>query len=239
MPTAAALQPAEVKYPTPAQLRALVDLMLASELARNHLVRLHHAPESLARSPAKLEILVNSLVVFVDRGIGEVTVQDILDVAGVSRRTFYKYFRNKIDVLESLYKLAVDVMVLRYKTDIGQAATVGELARRFVQVFFAYHRDLAPVIRMMQEEAGRLGSPLAPHREEAMAFIATMLNEELLRICGRQIDALMIRALMWAMESASIEFLRYGTPTAEHIAHGEQVMTLIVDASFARAIQAG
>ena len=238
MSTVAVAQRVATTHPTPAQLRALIDLMLASEVARNHLVRLHHAPESLARSPAKLEILVNSLVVFVDRGIADVTVQDILDAAGVSRRTFYKYFRNKIDVLESLYKLSVDVMVLRYKADMGQTVSVSELAARFVQVFFAYHRDLAPVIRMMQEESGRLGSPLAPHREEAMAFIATMLNEELVRICGKRIDPLMIRALMWAMESASIEFLRHGTPAAEHIAHGQQVMSVIVDASFARAVQA-
>ncbi|MFZ5755266.1 MAG: TetR/AcrR family transcriptional regulator [Pseudomonadota bacterium] len=235
MPTARALQTTK-DHPSPAQLRALLELMLASELARNHLVRLHHAPETLTRSPAKLEILVNSLVVFIERGITDVTVQDILDASSVSRRTFYKYFRNKIDVLESLYKLAVDVMVLRYKAEIGQAGSVPELARRFVEVFFGYHRDLAPVIRMMQEEAMRLDSPLAPHRDEAISFVAGMLNDELARICSKRIDPLLIRALMWSMESVSIDFLRHGTPTVEDIAHGQKVMTEIVDASFGRAV---
>jgi len=224
--------------PDPVQLRALVELMLSSESARSRAVPLHHAPESLARSPAKLEVLVNSLIVFIEKGIADATVQDLLDAAGISRRTFYKYFRNKIDVLESLYKLAVDVMVLRYQLDIAAVRSVQDVARHLVDAFFAYHHDLAPVIRMMQEEALRVGSPLAPHRAEAMATITGLVNDQIMRISGKRVDPLLIRALMGGMESASIEYLRGQMPSDEEIAHGQQVMIFVAEAALERAVNA-
>lgn len=224
--------------PDPVQLRALVELMLSSESARSRTVPLHHAPESLARSPAKLEVLVNSLIVFIEKGIADATVQDLLDAAGISRRTFYKYFRNKIDVLESLYKLAVDVMVLRYQSDIAAASSVPDVARHLVDVFFAYHHELAPVIRMMQEEALRIGSPLAPHRAEAMATVSGLVNDQIMRISGKRVDPLLIRALMGGMESASIEYLRGRMPSEKDIVHGQQVMIFVAEAALERAVNA-
>lgn len=222
-----------------AQLRRLIDLLLCDELARSRQVPVYHQPEILSRSPAKVEILVNSLLVFIEHGITEVTVQDLLDAAGISRRTFYKYFRNKIDVLESLYKLAVDVMVVRYKTRIAQASTVTQVAKVLVDVYFEYHRDLGPVIRMMQEEAMRSDSPLAPHRRAGLGIVVNIVNEELQRICGRRLDSLVIMALMSAMESASIDLLREGVPNAESLARWREVMTRMTAAVFIDALESG
>lgn len=220
-----------------AQLRAVIELLMSSDLARTTNLPLHHSPEALNRSPAKVEILVNSLLVFIERGITQVTVQDLLDAARISRRTFYKYFRNKVDVLESLYKLAVDIMVLRYKADVGSAETIEQAARHWVEVYFGYHRDLAPVIRMMQEEAVRMDSPLAPHRTAAMGTVVAIVNQEIRRISGRTIDPLTIQALLWAMEGTSIEFLRRDPMSLPDIAHGKQVISDIVVAAFERAIE--
>lgn len=225
-----------IARPDAAQLRAVVSLLLSSDIARSNDIALHHSPDSLARSPAKVEILVNSVVVFVERGFNQVTVQDLLDSANISRRTFYKYFRNKIDVLENLYKLSVDIMVLRYKADVGRSATVTEVARHMVEVFYAYHRDLAPVIRMMQEEALRQDSPLAPHRANAMATVMGLVNREIQRITGRQIDPLLIRSLFWAMEGSSIELLRDERNDATRIDHAREVMVEIAIAACDRAI---
>lgn len=221
------------------QLKAVIDLLLSDELARSRAIPLHHAPESLSRSPAKVEILVHSLLVFIERGIDDITVQDLLDAAGISRRTFYKYFRNKVDVLESLYKLAIDVMIVRFKAQIGHAATVDEAAEGLVDVFFGYHRDLGSVIRLMQEEAIRSGSPLAPHREAGQRTLVTIVNEELRRIVGRPLDPLLVQALLWAMESTSINLLRSGVPDEQSLAHGREVLAGMARASFAAAIARG
>ncbi|MFZ5724216.1 MAG: TetR/AcrR family transcriptional regulator [Pseudomonadota bacterium] len=218
------------------QLKALVDLMFSRASARKEGLPLNHAPETLTRSPAKLEVLVNALLVFIDKGITDTTVQDLLDASGISRRTFYKYFRNKLDVLESLYALAVDIMVLRYRADIADTTSVGELARRFTEVFFAFHRDLAPVIRMMQEEAIRQDSPLARRRADAMSLVIELVNRQLVQICGKPVDPLLLRSLMWGLEAASIELLRGGTPADGDIERSRAVMTHIVEAALTRPL---
>lgn len=218
--------------PDPVQLRAVLNLVMSAAPG----MPLHHSPASLSRSPAKVQILVNSLLVFIERGFADVTVQDLLDSAGISRRTFYKYFRNKVDVLESLYKLAIDIMVLRYRADVGKAAGVSDAAQRFVAVFFDYHHDLAPVIRLMQEEAIRHDSPLAPHRQYAMSLVVKEMRNELQRISGQTIDILVLQALLWALESTSIEMLRATEGLEERIAHAKRVMTDIVEASIIKSL---
>lgn len=232
MPSATRVELARLRL-NPDQLRAVLDLVLSAQPD----APLHHPPASLSRSPAKVEILVNSLLVFIERGFAEVTVQDLLDSAGISRRTFYKYFRGKVDVLESLYKLAIDIMVLRYKADVGKASSIEDAARRFVAVFFDYHHDLAPVIRMMQEESIRHDSPLAPHRNHAMSLVVTEMHGELQRISGRSIDALVLQALLWALESTSIEVLRNNEGLDERLAHAKRVMTDIVEAAIIRSLE--
>lgn len=222
--------------PDQERIRALISLLLSSDLVRNRAIPLNHAPEALSRSPAKREILVHALLVFIERGVEPVTVQDLLDAANISRRTFYKHFKNKIDVLESLYKLSIDLMVMRYKADVGRASTVEEAAQHMVDVAFAYHKDLSPVIRMMQEESIRQGSPLAPHRAMGMQMVVALINDELLRIAGVRLDPLAIHALMWGVESMSVELLRFGQPEDRLIFHSRQVAEDMVVATFERAV---
>ena len=64
------------------------------------------------RSFAKTEILLHAMSVFNRQGLEETSVQDILDAANISRRTFYKYFSGKIDVLENIYSLALRVIAI-------------------------------------------------------------------------------------------------------------------------------
>jgi AcrR family transcriptional regulator len=50
------------------------------------------------------EIIIEAAFrLFVERPFPEITVQDILDEAGVSRKTFYKYFRDKYELQEIYY----------------------------------------------------------------------------------------------------------------------------------------
>ena len=78
---------------------------------------------------------------------------------------------------------------------------------------------------------------LAHDRGERRNDLVDLVNDELLRISGKRVDPLLIKSLMWAMESVSIEFLRDGKPVADSISHGQQVMMAIAEASFERAVQ--
>ena len=51
-------------------------------------------------------ILKGAAGVFAKRGVRAASVEDILKAAGISRRTFYRFYKNKEDVLSAMSKLA-------------------------------------------------------------------------------------------------------------------------------------
>lgn len=159
------------------------------------------------RPNARAEILARAISVFAARGTERTTVQHLLDAASVSRRTFYKHFRNKYDVLESLYEVCVAHMILRFREEAERAESVHGLIQRTVDIYFDYHASLGPIIRMMMEEARRAGSVLWPHRERAYATAVEVLQTEMARVSGRRHSALVFKTIVWSLESYSLHLL--------------------------------
>ncbi|MDF3936150.1 TetR/AcrR family transcriptional regulator [Pseudomonas citronellolis] len=154
----------------------------------------------------RANIQLASIPVFVARGLAETTVNDLLAAAGVSRRTFYKYFDGKLDVLEGIYRTAVQLLLMRFREMRTVAGSSEAWLRAMVGRFFDYHQAVGPIIRLMHEEALRSDSPLAAHRREALAGLQTLLEERFLGE-GVRHPALTYQALLWAMEAASHELL--------------------------------
>lgn len=154
----------------------------------------------------RTNIQLAAIPLFASKGLEEVTVGDLLEAAQVSRRTFYKYFSNKMDVLEGIYQTAVLLLLTRFREMQRVAGSPAAWLRAMVERFFDYHLAVGPIIRMMQEEALRAGSPLAAHRRHA--------HEEMLRLLVERLepelqprDPLVYRALIWALESTSLDLL--------------------------------
>lgn len=55
------------------------------------------------KARARAEIAAAALRLFTDRGFGGVTIDEIVSAAGVSRRTFFRYFETKEDALLADY----------------------------------------------------------------------------------------------------------------------------------------
>ena len=100
----------------------------------NQVLEVHAREEGGQRSQARSEILIHSMQVFAQRGLQRTTVQHLLDASDVSRRTFYKYFRNKMDVLESIYRIFVDNMLLHFHKEVKQASSARDIIRNTTQV---------------------------------------------------------------------------------------------------------
>ncbi|HEQ1866761.1 TPA: TetR family transcriptional regulator [Pseudomonas aeruginosa] len=155
----------------------------------------------------RTNIQLAAIPVFTRKGVAETTVNDLLEAARVSRRTFYKYFAGKLEVLESIYHSAVQLLLARFGGLRSEAGSDEDWLRAMVSLFFDYHLAVGPIIRMMQEEALHAGSPLAAHRQRAHLKIIELWAERL----GAH-DALTYRVLIWAMEAASLELLNASDP---------------------------
>ncbi|MBL7251949.1 TetR/AcrR family transcriptional regulator [Alloalcanivorax sp. C16-2] len=196
----------------------------------NQVLEAHAEEEGGQRSQARAEILIHSMHVFAQRGLNRTTVQHLLDAAEVSRRTFYKYFRNKMDVLESIYRIFIDNMLLHFHKEMRQSRSAKEIIRNTTQVYFDYHVSMGPVIKLMMEEARASGSALAPHRARAQRIAADVLTAEIGRLTGRDMDPLVMRTMLWILENYSLYIFEDGEFSAERLAQCQRAMVGISEA---------
>lgn len=175
---------------------------------------------------ARASVLFYSIGVFAQKGIAETTVQDLLEAANVSRRTFYKYFRNKVDVLESIYEIASNMLISRFRAEMA-TANVADFVVKCVGLYFDYHTTLGPLVRMMTEEARRSDSPLAQHREKAIEHLVRLFDQKYHEVQGVRLDDQVYYALIWAMESASINLLTNTKCRPEDVQRCKVVMAAI------------
>ncbi|HLD67856.1 MAG TPA: TetR/AcrR family transcriptional regulator [Pseudomonas sp.] len=162
----------------------------------------------------RTNIQLAAIPVFARKGLAETSVNDLLEAAGVSRRTFYKYFANKMEVLEGIYQTAVLLLLARFREMQHVAGSQEAWLRSMVGLFFDYHLAVGPIIRLMQEEALRADSPLAAHRQRAHLEMVALLTERL-EGAGAPRDPLTYRALIWALEATSLDLLGRTASRAE------------------------
>jgi AcrR family transcriptional regulator len=84
------------------------------------------------RDFVRLEIEKAGMDLFAHRGYDNVTVQDIADAAGIGRRTFFRHFRSKEELLQAYdTRLAVRALHAFQRRPAGESAAVA-LCRAFV-----------------------------------------------------------------------------------------------------------
>jgi AcrR family transcriptional regulator len=172
------------------------------------------AERSEGRSFARTQVLLHAMSVFNQRGLEDTAVQDILDAAQISRRTFYKYFSGKLDVLESIYMLSTRVLLARIEAEFALAGDREQLIRTLVTICFDYQFSLGHIIAMMMEEAMRSASPLAPHRQRLHDRMRELLEAHLRRFGQTVPDKYLLISLLLALEGVSLQVLTQ-TPEPE------------------------
>lgn len=106
-----------------------------------------------------------ALELFSARGFDETTIDHIAAAAGVSKRTFFRYFDSKADVLWSAFDLEVDN--LRHElAALPESLPVLDVVRRAVLAVNHYRADDVPELRARMRLIGTvpdLGASAAVH----------------------------------------------------------------------------
>jgi AcrR family transcriptional regulator len=173
-------------------------------------------------------ILAAGVLVFSKMGYAEARVEDILDAAKIARRTFYKYFTSKEDVLAAIYEVATGE-ILRAVRDAGvDSADPLAGVRRALDVYLDYHVDNSSLVRVLVEQAVRSDSPLAPlrrrFREDLIRFIDDAVHEK----TKKKNEPMLYIAVLSALEGVSMEVLAT-LPTPDKIARAKRVMHELLD----------
>jgi AcrR family transcriptional regulator len=162
-------------------------------------------PEDNGEPSARARILRGAAEAFGKLGYAATSVEAILEASGVSRRTFYKAFRSKEDVLGVLFEGAVR-MLLRAVTDAqeGQFSRQKRLERA-VEAYVRVHADAGPLARVLLFEQFAPGSSLARQREEAMASFARLISDGIVSLGREAPDPIVVRGVVAAVNEIAVQ----------------------------------
>jgi AcrR family transcriptional regulator len=151
-------------------------------------------------------ILAGATRVFARQGIVATRVEDILEEAGVARRTFYRYFASKEDVLAALYDVWTGEL-LRAIEAARNDAPDDPLAgiRRGIDIFLGFFRASGRAVRELVELAMRSDSLLAERRRWARGEIIKILDDAAHVTLRKRLDSFVYYGLLGALEGIALE----------------------------------
>lgn len=154
----------------------------------------------LEREKTHNRILGAGASVFGEQGVDGATVQDILEEADLSRGTFYNYFSNKYEVLRSLFKIVTENVYETVTDAARRADDPGSSIRAALEAYLDLHRRGGDLVPVLQTEAVRSESPLAPLRRDLMDRLVSFIGERTRSLTDRTLDPLVFRSLLLAVE---------------------------------------
>lgn len=132
-------------------------------------------------SRRQLELI--ALRLFTEQGFDETTVDQIAAEAGVSRRTFFRYFDTKADVLWNDFDAEIDAIRTAF-AHVGNDTPMMDAIRHVVVAANRYHAEDVPELRTRMNLIGSvpaLQASAAPHYdawERAISdFVSTRIRQ--------------------------------------------------------------
>lgn len=182
-------------------------------------------PEQYARGT----ILAVAMRVFQKRGIDDTRVEDILVAAKLARRTFYKYFSSKEDVLAALYELTTGELVRSIEAAHRTAPTPLAAIHQGIDMYFDLSKTV-PGLRGLIERSLQSSSQLAARRRWLRDRLVRILDAAVRAHDGRKLDPLVYYALLSALEGVSLQI--DGAPRA--LDRGRKVIHALLDQTLAK-----
>ena len=162
------------------------------------------------RQATRARILSGASEVLVELGVRDTAVRDILERAGVARRTFYQYFRSIDQVLDTLYERDLTELFQH----LGDALAVSDAPRdkivNFIEAYLDFQEGGGPLLILLQAEAVRPESPLAARRERALDGLVQIVDQAVREAVDASVDPYVFRALLIGIEGTVIHVQRGG-----------------------------
>ncbi len=182
-------------------------------------------------------ILRGAAAVFARHGVRAASVAQILAAAGVSRRTFYRLYQSKEDVMDALYRMGTDGLLDACRAAVREERDPLRRVERCIDVHLRNARDLGRLMWVLGSEAQHHESSLHARRMEVHAAIAALVAAPAGSPREVRVEPLLQRALILALEGATRIMLEEGDEgrkvTAASLERTRRVMLRIATATLA------
>jgi AcrR family transcriptional regulator len=162
------------------------------------------AAAPLPAEPARLKILRGAAQAFGQLGFGATSVEAILAAAGVSRRTFYKEFRSKEDVLRVLFESSVQRLLGAVREASSGAAPAHARLEASIEAYVSVHSKAGALARVLLLEQFSPDSPLAAQRDAAMNAFSALITAAITREGRRSPDPILVHGVVAALNQIAV-----------------------------------
>lgn len=154
----------------------------------------------LGEDTARAMILDGAARVFAERGVRAPTVEDLLRASGVSRRTFYRLYTSKEDVVFALYTLGTDMLLASCVDAVAEDADPVAQLERCAEAHLGTAREMGRLVYVLSGEAQAPDTRLHARRQDVYARIVGLVQPSLDAWAGRPVDPLVLHALVLAFD---------------------------------------
>ena len=163
----------------------------------------------LGEATVRAMILGGGAIVFAKLGVRAASVQDILTASGVSRRTFYRFFQSKEDVMVALYGFGTDMLLAGCRLGMENETEPMQQILQGIEAHLRNAREQSRLVFVLGGEAHRQESPLHARRMQVHEELAGLFAAGAER-GGKRADPLLYRAIVLAMEGVTRLVLEEG-----------------------------
>lgn len=180
----------------------------------------------------RVAILAVSAQLLATKSYEQLSVEDILLAAGVSRQTFYRCFRNKNELFHTIFRDG-NAMFLRAIAALDKTgADPATVMDRALTGAFLFVIHGGTMLRALYRETVKPDSEFAPYRKEVLETLVGDITGWSRATFSLDADPLLVRAVLLAVEQLIFEMTAVGTPDAEEIAHFRRVVRLLVEGAW-------
>jgi len=184
-------------------------------------------------SAVRMRLLDGAAQAFGRKGYAQTRVEDILEASGLSRPTFYKFFRNKDVVFNALAEMALLSLVQGIKNAVAAVSDPVAKLEKATDAFLRWRVSTGPFGVVLDMESRRPSSYAAAQRRMAIEAVTAVFDTEVRNARQRGIDPLIYAGLIAALESIGNTLLDRPNPSEEEIERCKKVMLRILVGSLA------
>lgn len=192
-------------------------------------------------SEKRERILEGALKAFAKKGFYNTRVSEIASEAGVADGTIYLYFKNKDDLLISLFEDRMEWIIDRLKDELSAVeGDVLDKLRAFVHLHFRLaieHRDLAEFITVeLRQSAKFVKEYKNPKFADYLKILHSLIEEgQRQGILRSDLDSRLVsRALFGALDEVLLQLTLARTPPDDVSDEAHQISRMILDGLIVR-----
>jgi AcrR family transcriptional regulator len=163
------------------------------------------SPEQASPDAVHSRILRGAARVFGERGYSATSVETILEAAQVSRRTFYRTFRSKEDVLRTLFDRSVQRLIRAVREAADPGKSRHELVVASVEAYLRVHANAGPLARVLLLEQFSPESPLAAQRNRALSTFTKLIASAAVGAGQKSPDPVLVAAVVAGINQVCVQ----------------------------------